>query len=72
MSKTEIHEKLDQKEGSSDRSVIFVISRFGFEGWNWVLIASVSDLCIFINFTCCSNIFIRFLFKLFNNNNHKK
>ena len=23
-----------------------VISRFGFEGWIWVLIASVPDLCI--------------------------
>ena len=26
--------------------VILVISRFGFEGWSWVLIASVPDLCI--------------------------
>ena len=26
---------------------ILVISRFGFEGWIWVLIASVPDLCIF-------------------------
>ena len=25
---------------------MLVISRFGFEGWVWVLIASVSDLCI--------------------------
>ena len=25
--------------------VILVISRFGFEGWIWVLIASVPDLC---------------------------
>ena len=25
---------------------ILVISRFGFEGWSWVLIASVPDLCI--------------------------
>ena len=24
----------------------YVISRFGFDGWNWVLIASVPDLCI--------------------------
>ena len=23
----------------------YVISRFGFEGWSWVLIASVLDLC---------------------------
>ena len=26
--------------------VILVISRFGFEGWIWVLIASVPGLCI--------------------------
>ena len=26
--------------------VILAISRFGFEGWSWVLIASVPDLCI--------------------------
>ena len=26
--------------------VILVISRFGFEGWVWVLIASVPGLCI--------------------------
>ena len=26
--------------------VILVISRFGFEGWIWVLIVSVPDLCI--------------------------
>ena len=25
---------------------ILVISRLGFEGWIWVLIASVPDLCI--------------------------
>ena len=30
--------------------VILFISRFGFEGWIWVLIASVPDLCIL--FTC--------------------
>ena len=30
--------------------VIFVISRFGIEGWVWVLIASVPDLCIFLAF----------------------
>ena len=30
---------------------ILVISRFGFEGWIWVLIASVPDLCIsFVSF----------------------
>ena len=26
------------------------ISRFGFEGWIWVLIASVPDLCILLTF----------------------
>ena len=26
--------------------VILVMTRFGFEGWIWVLIASVIDLCI--------------------------
>ena len=26
--------------------VVLVISRFGFEVWSWVLIASVPDLCI--------------------------
>ena len=26
--------------------VILVISRFGLEGWNWILAASVPDLCI--------------------------
>ena len=26
--------------------MILFISRFGFEGWIWVLIASVLDLCI--------------------------
>ena len=30
--------------------MIFVISRFGIEGWVWVLIASVPDLCIFLTF----------------------
>ena len=28
-----------------------VISRFGFEDWSWVLIASVPDLCILFTFT---------------------
>ena len=28
--------------------VILVISRRGFEGWIWVLIASVPDLCILL------------------------
>ena len=32
--------------------VILVISRFGFEGWIRVLIASVPDLCIFFIFIC--------------------
>ena len=31
--------------------MILVISRFGFEGWIWVLIASVPDLCIPFPFT---------------------
>ena len=26
----------------------FVISRSGFEGWIWVLIASVADICILV------------------------
>ena len=30
--------------------MIFVISHFGFEGWSWVLIASVPDLCILFTF----------------------
>ena len=30
--------------------VILVISRFGFEGWIWVLVASVPDLCILLTF----------------------
>ena len=30
--------------------VILVIYRFGFEGWIWILIASVPDLCIFFYF----------------------
>ena len=29
---------------------ILVIFRFGFEGWIWVLIASVPDLCIRLTF----------------------
>ena len=33
-----------------DFFVILVISCFGFEGWSWVLIASVPDLCIFFTF----------------------
>ena len=31
--------------------VILVISRFAFEGWIWVLIASVPGLCILFTFT---------------------
>ena len=30
--------------------VLLVLSRFGFEGWSWVLIASVPDLCILFTF----------------------
>ena len=35
------------------KSVLFVlvISCFDFEGWSWVLIASVPDLCILLTFT---------------------
>ena len=37
-------------------SVILVISGFGLEGWSWVLIASVPDLCILLllELTCLS------------------
>ena len=31
--------------------VILFISHFGFEGWIWVLIASVPDLCIYFTST---------------------
>ena len=34
--------------------LVLVISRFGFEGWIWVLIASVPDLCIHFIFTITS------------------
>ena len=30
--------------------IIIITSRFGFEGWIWVLIASVPDLCILFTF----------------------
>ena len=30
--------------------LILVISRFGFDGWIWVLVASVPDLCILFSF----------------------
>ena len=30
--------------------IILVISRFGFVGWIWVLIASVSGLCLVFTF----------------------
>ena len=29
---------------------MLVISRFGFEGWIWALIASVPDFCILVTF----------------------
>ena len=32
-------------------TVILVISRFGFEGWIWVLIALVPGHCIFVTFS---------------------
>ena len=34
--------------------MILIISRFGFEGWIWVPIASVSDPCILFTFTTVS------------------
>ena len=37
--------------------VILVISRFGFEDWIWVLIASVPGLCI--SFYFCSEIYTK-------------
>ena len=47
------------------------ISRFGFEGWIWVLVASVPDLCILFTFVVrlsvpfhfvfINNIFVRFV-----------
>ena len=37
---------------------MLVISRLGFEGWSWVLIASVPDLCILFTFeSVCSTHF---------------
>ena len=44
--------------------VILVISLFDFEGWIWVLIASVPDLCILFTFNeavliCTHNLFLR-------------
>ena len=33
-----------------DYFLIVVIPRFGFEGWIWVLIASVPGLCILFTF----------------------
>ena len=35
----------------------FQASRFNFEGWIWVLIASVPDLCILFPFFGCANSF---------------
>ena len=44
-----------------DCLLYIVISRFGFKGWSWVLIASVPDHCIL--FTCNSfETFIVFTF----------
>ena len=34
-------------------NIILVISRFGFEGWIWVLIAPVPGLCILFTFIIC-------------------
>ena len=33
-----------------DYFVISVISRFDFEGWNWVLMGSVPGICILFTF----------------------
>ena len=38
--------------------MILVISRFGFEGWIWVLIAAVPDLRIFFTFSRETHIMI--------------
>ena len=35
--------------------VVYINSRFGFEGWVWVLIASVPDLCILFTYTYNTN-----------------
>ena len=35
--------------------VILVISRFSFEGWIWVLVSSVPDLCILLAYNFCTN-----------------
>ena len=35
--------------------LLIVISRFGFESWIWVQIASVPDLCILFSFIAKSN-----------------
>ena len=44
------------------KSLILVISRFGFEGWIWVLIVSVPDLCILFTFNnMCSYLFMEYL-----------
>ena len=34
----------------NNKFVILVFSRFGFEGWIWVLIASAPGLCILFTF----------------------
>ena len=39
---------------------MLVISRFGFEGWIWVLIASVPDLCILFTSKVSSQILAKF------------
>ena len=36
--------------------VVLVISRFGFEGWIWVLIASVIGLLTTFYFLCVQNV----------------
>ena len=41
-----------------DYLYLLVISRFGFEGWRWVLIASVQDLIIAYFFTFITQQFL--------------
>ena len=47
---------------------VFVISRFGFEGWIWVLIASVPGLCILLTFIMTGVVVLRTLQNMYNNN----
>ena len=44
--------------------MILVIARFGFEGWIWVLIASVPDLCILYFHFCAISLPSYNIFKM--------